>query len=240
MKKILILLLITTALQAQKTAGTIRYEYSQDWLKSIEKNKFMNNEQKQRALQTWKNDEAYKTYTQLTFNNEGSWYGVASDERGNSWQKTEYWVRRDFTQNKVLETQMISGKVYIVEDSLYTFPWKIRSEIKEVAGHLCMLATTYDSLRNYSIDAWFTTDIPLSIGPEEFMGLPGAILEVNINDGVTIITATSVKADPNVTLPALPKKVKGKRYNKADYQAAVVKYVKDMEAARQMPWGLRY
>lgn len=240
MKKLLALLLITTALQAQKTAGVIRYEYAQDWLKSIEKNKFMNNEQKQRALQTWKNDQAYKTYTQLTFNSEGSWYGVASDERGNSWQKTEYWVSRDFTNNKVLETQMISGKVYIVEDSLYTLPWKIKSEIKEVAGYLCMLATTYDSLRNYSIEAWFTTDIPVSVGPEEFMGLPGAILEVNIDGGVTLITATSVKPDPSQALPPMPKKVKGKRYTKAQYQAAVVKYVKDMEAARQTPWGLRY
>ncbi|MBX2954207.1 MAG: hypothetical protein KF870_17035 [Leadbetterella sp.] len=80
----------------------------------------------------------------------------------------------------------------------------------------------------------------MSIGPEEFMGLPGAILEVNINQGVTIITATSVKPDPNQVLPPLPKKVKGKRYTKAEYRAAVVKYVKDMEAARQMPWGLRY
>ncbi len=240
MRKILALLLITTALQAQKTAGTIRYDYSQDWLKSIEKNKFMNNEQKQRALQTWKNDQAYKTGTQLTFNNEGSWYGVAADERGNSWQKTEYWVRRDFTNNKVLETQMISGKVYIVEDEIYSFPWKIKSEIKEVAGYLCMLATTYDSLRNYSIEAWFTTDIPASVGPEEFMGLPGAILEVNIDEGVVLFTATSVTLNENQELPPLPKKVKGKRYTRDNYQAAVIKHVKDMEAARQMPWGLRY
>lgn len=240
MKKLIVLLFITTALQAQKTAGTIRYEYSQDWLKEIERNKFMSNEQKQRALQTWKNDQAYKTYMELNFNNEGSWYGAAPDERGNSWTKTEYWVRRDFANNKVLETQMISGKVYIVEDSLYTMPWKIKSEIKEVAGYLCMLATTYDSLRNYSMEAWFTTDIPASVGPEEFMGLPGAILEVTINEGVTVITATSVKLDPNQALPPLPKKIKGKRYTKPEYQAAVVKYVKDMEAARQMPWGLRY
>ena len=240
MKKIFALLLITTALQAQKTAGVIRYEFSWDRLKMIEKNKFLTNEQKQREMQTSKNYQSYKTYTELTFNNEGSWYGVASDERGNSWQKTEYWVRRDFTQNKVLETQMISGKVYIVEDSLYTLPWKIKSEIKEVAGHLCMLATTYDSLRNYAIEAWFTTDIPMNIGPEEFMGLPGAILEVNINEGVVVITATSVKPDANQALPPLPKKVKGKRYTRADFQAAVLKYVKDMEAARQSLWGLRY
>ncbi|WP_367914187.1 GLPGLI family protein [Leadbetterella sp. DM7] len=241
MKKLLVaFLMITTGLQAQKTAGTIRYDYGQDWLKYIEKNKFMNNEQKQRALQTWKNDEVYKTGTQLTFNNEGSYYGTAADERGNSWQKTEYWVRRDFTGNKVLETQMIAGKVYIVEDSLYTFPWKIKSEIKEIAGHICMLATTYDSLRNYMVEAWFTTDIPLSIGPEEFMGLPGAILEVNINDGVVVLTATSVKLNENEVLPPLPKKVKGKRYSRKEYQTAVAKYIKDMEEARQMPWGLRY
>lgn len=240
MKKIFLLVLITTALQAQKTAGVIRYDYGFDRLKMIEKNKFLSNEQKQRALQTSKNYEMYKSGTELTFNTEGSYYGAAADERGNSWQKTEYWVRRDFTENKVLETQMISGKVYIVEDSLYAFPWKIKSEIKEVAGYLCMLATTYDSVRNYTIEAWFTTDIPLSIGPEEFMGLPGAILEVNIDEGVVLITATAVTLNEKQELPPLPKKVKGKRYTHIAYKEAVTKYVKTMEEAKQFPWGLRY
>ena len=240
MKKILILLLISTALHAQKTGGTIRYDFGWDYLKRIEKNKFLNNEQKQRALQTWKNDEVYKTGMQLQFNPEGSYNGQAADERGNSWQKTEYWIRRDFTQNQVLETQMIGGKVYIVEDSLYTFPWKIRNEIKEVAGYLCMLATAYDPVRDYTIEAWFTTDIPANVGPEEFNGLPGAILQVIIDEGVVTITATSVALNENQELPALPRKVKGKRYTRADYREAVTKYVKDMEEARQIAWGLRY
>jgi GLPGLI family protein len=242
MKKFLIVLLSAVSFStfAQKNSGTINYDFETDWLKMVEKNKFLSNEERQRALQTWKNDETYKVNMQLAFNPQGSYYGSDPNERGDSWQKTEYWVRRDFTTNTVLETQMIGGKVIIVEDSLYSFPWKIKSEIKEVAGYLCIKATVYDSTRNYDIEAWFTTDIPMSIGPEEFMGLPGAILEMTINEGVVKITATSVKLNKEQQLPALPKKIKGKRFTKEQYTAEVAKYVKDSAERRQMAYGLRY
>ena len=242
MKKFLILLLsvISFGSFAQKMGGTINYDFEIDWLKMIEKSKFMSNDERLRAQQTWKNDEAFKENMQLAFNPKGSYYGIDPNERGNSWQKTEYWVRRDFETNKVLETQMIGGKVLIVEDNLYSYQWKIKTEIKEVAGYLCMLGTTYDSVRNYTIDAWFTTDISASVGPETFMGLPGAILEMSINDGVVKLTATSVKLNDEQQLPALPKKIKGKRYTKQQYDAEVAKYVKDAEERREMAWGLRY
>lgn len=242
MKKFLILFLSVMSFGtfAQKTAGTINYDFETDWNKAIEKSKFLSNEQRQRALQIRKNWNSYKMNMQLAFNPQGSYYALDPTESGNSWEKTEYWVRRDFTTNTVLETQMIGGKVMIVEDSLYSFPWKIKSEIKEVAGYLCMKATLFDSVRNYDIEAWFTTDIPVSVGPEEFMGLPGAILEMVINDGVVKVTATSVKLNKEQQLPALPKKVKGKRYTKALYKSEVAKYVKDSEERREMPYELRY
>ena len=242
MKNFLILLLsaVSFGTFAQKTGGTINYDFETDWLKMIEKSKFFSNEERQRALQTWKNDEAYKVNMQLAFNPQGTYYGSDPNERGDSWQKTEYWVRRDFTTNTVLETQMIGGKVMIVEDSLYSFPWKIKSEIKEVAGYLCMKATAYDSVRNYDIEAWFTTDIAVSVGPEEFMGLPGAILEMVIDEGVVKITTTSIKLNKEQQLPALPKKIKGKRYTKTQYVSEVAKYVKDAEERRQIAYGLRY
>lgn len=223
----------------QNLAGTITYEYQYDWLKSIERDRFMTKEEKERALQTWKNDQNWKTKMLLTFNTLGSHYEKSPEERGSSWQKTDFSVSRDLVNNKVLETQMIGGKVYMVDDSLYNYEWKIKSEIKEVAGYLCMLATTYDSQRNYTIEAWFTTDIPVSLGPEDFMGLPGMILEMNIDGGVVNIAAVSIKLNPEQALPK-QSKVKGKRYLRADYQKAKLKYIKDAEEARQMPWGLRY
>lgn len=243
MKKLLILALylLPGFLFAQpNSAGKIKYDYSRDWLKRIEKDKFMSNEDKQRALQTWKNDEAYTLGTELTFNQKGSYYAKAEDERGGSWRKTEYWVYRDFDNARVLESQDIAGKVYIVDDSLYTYPWKIKNEIKEVAGQLCMLATTYDSLRNFNVEAWFTTAIPANIGPENFQGLPGAILQLNIDEGVAMITATKIDFNPSQELPPLPKKIRGKRYTKAEYDKALNTYIKDMNEAKRMPWGLRY
>jgi GLPGLI family protein len=242
MKNLVITLftLLTFQTYAQKDAGIISYTYERDWLKLIEKDKSMSNDEKARALQTWKNDETSKEYMDLQFTPKGSLYEKGANERGNSWEKVSYSVRKDFETGKVYETQMIARKVHQVEDSLYSYPWKIKSEIKEVAGYLCMLATSYDTLRKYEVQAWFTTDLPVGVGPEEFHGLPGAILELNLNDGVVVVTATKVSLNPAQTLPALPKKSKGKKVTRTDYLASLKKYLIDAEKDGGGYWGLRY
>jgi GLPGLI family protein len=242
MKNLIITLLTFLTVQtfAQKDAGIISYTYERDWLKMIEKDKSMSNDEKARALQTWKNDATSKQYMDLQFNPKGSLYEKGANERGSSWEKVSYSVRRDFENQKVYETQMIAGKVQLVEDSLYTYPWKIKSEIKEVAGYLCMLATTYDTLRKYDVQAWFTTDIPVGVGPEDFHGLPGAILELNVNDGVVVITATAIKLNPAQQVPALPKKSKGKKITREVYHENLKKFFKASEKDGGGFWGLRY
>ncbi|MFS0489220.1 GLPGLI family protein [Leadbetterella byssophila] len=238
--RIIILCLLALPSLAQKTAGTINYTVTKDWIKFFQNNKYLTNEEKSRASLTWKNDPHSTQKMQLRFTAQGSHYGKDQDERGSSWQKVDYEVWRDFTKNTVKETQLIAGKVYQVEDSLYTYPWKIKSEIKEVAGYLCMLATTFDPQRNVEIQAWFTTDIPVGVGPDDFLGLPGAILEVDVDNGTIVFQATKVSLDPNQSLPPLPKKTKGKIIRRTDYLAALDKYIKDSEKLREAPWGLRY
>lgn len=243
MKKLFLAVFILThfaAYSQPKTSGVIRYNFAEDFNKKIQKSKFLSDDEKNRHQQVNKNREPYVDEMQLTFNSQGSYYGKPDDARGSAWERTEYWVRRDFQNQTVLESQAMSGKVYIVEDSLYHFPWKIKTEIKEVAGYMCMPATYYDSAANYEVEVWFTTEIPVSVGPEEFMGLPGAILEVNINDGVYLITATSVTLKDNKELPKLPKKVKGKRYTRDQYQAARTKLFKDAEKAKDIWVWVRY
>jgi GLPGLI family protein len=91
------------------------------------------------------------------------------------------------------------------------------------------------------VTAWFAMDMPVSGGPERFCGLPGMILEVDVNDGAMLITADKIDLKPLTTEMDLPKKMKGKRVKEADYTAVLKKYMDERKEAEEPPfWGIRY
>ncbi|MCB0574279.1 MAG: GLPGLI family protein, partial [Saprospiraceae bacterium] len=133
------------------------------------------------------------------------------------------------------------GKTYVIEDTLIAPEWKILNDIKEVAGHVCMKAFLEDTLKQQKITAWFALDMPLSAGPERLCGLPGLILEVDVNDGAMLISADKIdlrKLDKELNMP---KKLKGKRIKEAEYYALLKKHIEDRRKAEEPAfWGMRY
>jgi GLPGLI family protein len=67
------------------------------------------------------------------------------------------------------------GKEFIVKQSLTDYKWKIVMEQKMIKGYPCMKAVKEDTL--YKVEAWFSSQIPVSSGPKGLYGLPGMILE---------------------------------------------------------------
>lgn len=67
------------------------------------------------------------------------------------------------------------GEKIIIEDSTKAIKWRITDEYRDVAGYTCRRANglTPDSI--YVI-GFYTTEIPVSGGPESINGLPGLIL----------------------------------------------------------------
>ena len=104
----------------------------------------------------------------------------------------------------------INGKNYIIKDTLQAPDWNILNDIKEVAGYICASASTFDSVRKQKVNAWFALDIPISIGPDRWYGLPGAILEVDLNDGALVISTDKIEFCKLTTQMDTPKKSKGK------------------------------
>lgn len=112
----------------------------------------------------------------------------------------------------VLEQMGFMGKDFLISDSLKNLKWKISAgEQKSILGYTCMKATFKDSLRNIAV--FFTPQIPLQHGPDNFGGLPGVILEVQSSQ--THILATQIMTEaPEITPPAKGEKLTRTEFNK--------------------------
>ncbi|MDR1372413.1 MAG: GLPGLI family protein [Dysgonamonadaceae bacterium] len=65
---------------------------------------------------------------------------------------------------------------YSYEETVEVPDWKLFNDTATVCGYLCRKATARFRGRDY--EAWFAPDIPISLGPWKFMGLPGIILKI--------------------------------------------------------------
>ena len=81
-----------------------------------------------------------------------------------------------------------------------------------------------------TITAWYTPEIPVNQGPENYWGLPGLILE--INDGKTVILCSKIVLNPKEkTVIKAP--VKGKVISQKDYDETVIKKMQEMREMNQ-------
>lgn len=76
-----------------------------------------------------------------------------------------------------------------------------------------------------TVTAWFTPQIPVSNGPAEYGGLPGLILEMNI-DRVTILCSKIVLNPENVK--PIKKPAKGKEVSREEFNAIVKEKTEEM------------
>jgi GLPGLI family protein len=80
-----------------------------------------------------------------------------------------------------------------IKDSIPSYNWKIENETQTIAGYNCKKATTTKYVRRLQqITAWYCEDIPINDGPDTFSGLPGLILQIEI-DKNTIIKFEKLK-----------------------------------------------
>ena len=139
------------------------------------------------------------------------------------------------TKDKISYTEEdIFGDEFVIKDSLPKIAWQITNETKIIGDYNCVKATyiepvSKNDLEAYNrqqekikngkttlfemkkpepktITAWYTSEIPVSFGPNGVWGLPGLILQLENENYIYFCTKVSIKNNetvkvkiPNVT-----------------------------------------
>jgi GLPGLI family protein len=146
------------------------------------------------------------------------------------------------------------SKEFLIIDSLKKWNWVLTEETKKIGQYtaikaICTIKVSEEALRKFEemkekqansnsqimvltppkerqITAWFTPEIPVSLGPDSYWGLPGLILEVH--DANTIWLCSKVTLNPKEGVK-IEKPKKGQRVNEKEYQDLVAKKLESMK-----------
>lgn len=91
------------------------------------------------------------------------------------WGITTWYLAQNPTEKKLTRYESVGLAGYEVEEKFPVINWNVTATTKTIGGYTCQQATATYAGRNYT--AWFTSDLPFSVGPWKLNGLPGVILE---------------------------------------------------------------
>jgi GLPGLI family protein len=150
---------------------------------------------------------------------------------------------KNISQNRMAHKTELMGKVFLIKDNLVAYDWKLTGETKNIGIYICYKAVyerEEESIEINMIDgevkeekvtkkttlvAWYTTDVPVSNGPNNYGGLPGLILEVN--DGDLTIVCSELVLNPK-KVKEIIEPVKGKIVARKKFEDIAKEKTKEM------------
>jgi GLPGLI family protein len=183
---------------------------------------------------TWKKEESLGGGP-ATASAGGAVFMVATSGEGST-------LYKNIADQSFLEEQDMMGKAYLVKDMLEPVEWVLSEETKKVGNYTVQKASytrIVDSKRfstgmtemenvkdTLQVTVWFTPEIPVSHGPENFFGLPGLILEVQ-NQGRTLI-CEKIELNPSADPVVIERPSKGKEITQAEFRTVQEEGMKQM------------
>ena len=157
-------------------------------------------------------------YYTLEFNNNSTLFKVEKENADNKYMidglkpSEQNYVFQEFSQGLTTMTRGIFENQYLVKDSIKQFQWKITGEVRDIAGFECKkaLAKINDSV---VVVAFYTDQILVNGGPENFNGLPGMILGLAVPRLALTLFATKLELITPNLMPKLPSKQKYVKYS---------------------------
>ena len=106
-------------------------------------------------------------------------------------KKPENQFYRDIKTGQTVASREFFGRYFLIEKAAEKQAWKLSPDQKQLLGYHCMKAVLQKDSAT-TVEAWFAPQLPVPVGPAEYGQLPGAILEININNGQRTDVATKV------------------------------------------------
>jgi len=140
------------------------------------------------------------------------------------------------------------SKLFLIRDKLEDIKWELGSETKNIGDYTCYKATfkrevevrqsgisvngdkdldeeIKPEMKEITVTAWYTPQIPVNTGPAQYHGLPGLILEVS--DGTTTMMCSKVVLNPEKTVE-IKEPTKGQKVTQKKYDDMMEKKMKEM------------
>ncbi|MCK6607605.1 MAG: GLPGLI family protein [Flavobacterium sp.] len=222
LQKLILLLLFTCSLQAQKNSVSVNYSLHIGFDEGFSKNDVLKDyyalAQKGAKAVKFKL-EANKSVSYFTMEdlikNEEVDFAVSFSEAS-----TSYFI--DIEQDK--KTRYESGYFgeYMMEYQEIT-NWELENETKQIGSYLCYKATSEQIVVNpkttfkHPIVAWYCPSIPFNVGPKGYSGLPGLILELQVRN----ITWGATKIELSKENKIIEKPKKGKLITEEEFKKII-------------------
>ena len=145
-------------------------------------------------------------------------------------QETHLEAYVSFEGDSVVETREFMGRTFLIRGARPAYEWRLSAEQTEFIGYLVQKATTV--VDSSLVEAWFTSEIPVSAGPGLFGGLPGMILSVSVDSGHTVYSATEVNLT-SVEDDAIKAPDDGQEVSRAEYEQIVAEKLEELMMQRR-------
>ena len=150
---------------------------------------------------------------------------------------------KNISENRMAHKTELMGKVFLIKDNLEAYDWELTGETKNIGNYTCYKAVYEKEEEDIQIDmidgevkeekvtkkrtlvVWYTTDVPISNGPNNYGGLPGLILEVN--DGDQTIVCSEIILNPK-EVKEIKEPTKGKTVTREKFSEISLEKTKEM------------
>ncbi|NVJ89866.1 MAG: GLPGLI family protein [Flavobacteriaceae bacterium] len=150
---------------------------------------------------------------------------------------------KNIKENRFVNQTDIMSKPFLVKDKLKEYSWEMSTETKNIGNYTCYKATHTEEVENTKVSivngetkevtekkmvtttAWYTPQIPVSNGPNNYHGLPGLILEINDGTTTTVCTEIILNSDEKIKID---EPTKGKEVTQAEFDEISEKKSKEM------------
>ncbi len=136
----------------------------------------------------------------------------------------------NFAKDEKIQLEDLMGQKFLVTGTPRKYDWKVTGEQKKILDFTCIKA---EAVRDSSlVTAWFTPEIPTSIGPAVYCGLPGAILAIETKRGENKLHITATEVNLAALDTPIRKPKKGKKVTEEEFDEIMEKRMEEMARMR--------